>query len=107
MDHSEVNSYLNSFVNFESQLHKLGPEDFDLNRIKKFLELAGNPAQHLKIIHVAGTKGKGSTCSFLASIVQQAGYAVGLYTSRHLHRVNERIRILNTENIRSKENFKG
>ena len=70
--------YLNSFTNFESQLHKLRPEDFHLNRIQKFLDLAGNPSQHLKIVHVAGTKGKGSTCAFLASILQEAGYKVGL-----------------------------
>jgi dihydrofolate synthase/folylpolyglutamate synthase len=94
MNPSQVHSYLNSFVNFESQLHKLRPEDFNLNRIQKFLDLAGDPAKHLKIIHVAGTKGKGSTCAFLASILQKAGYKVGLYTSPHLHRVNERIRVL-------------
>ncbi|MBF0570885.1 MAG: bifunctional folylpolyglutamate synthase/dihydrofolate synthase [Candidatus Omnitrophica bacterium] len=107
MNSSEVHTYLNSFTNFESQLHKLLPEDFNLNRIQKFLDLAGNPAKNLKIIHVAGTKGKGSTCAFLASILQEAGFKVGLYTSPHLHRVNERIRILNTENIRSKDNFSG
>ena len=107
MDHSEVNSYLDSFVNFESQLHKLRPEDFNLKRIQKFLDLAGNPAQHLKIVHIAGTKGKGSTCAFLAGILQEAGYTVGLYTSPHLHKVNERIRILNTGNLRSKDDFSG
>ena len=94
MNPTEVHSYLNSFVNFESQLHKLGPEDFHLDRIQKFLDLAGNPARDLKIIHVAGTKGKGSTCAFLAFILQAAGYKVGLYTSPHLYKVNERIRIL-------------
>jgi len=107
MDYTEINSYLNSFVNFESQLHKLGPGDFNLNRVQKFLDLAGNPAGNLKIIHVAGTKGKGSTCAFLAGILQEAGYKVGLYTSPHLHKVNERIRILSADNVRSKDNFSG
>jgi dihydrofolate synthase/folylpolyglutamate synthase len=107
MNPSEVHSYLNSFVNFESQLHQLRPEDFNLNRIQKFLDLAGNAAGNSKIIHVAGTKGKGSTCAFLAGILQEAGYKVGLYTSPHLHRVNERIRILNADNIHSKDNFSG
>ena len=102
-----ISTYLNSFVNFESQLHKLRAEDFNLNRIQKFLDLAGDPARNLKIIHVAGTKGKGSTCAFLAGILQEAGYKVGLYTSPHLHRVNERIRILNKDNILSKDNFSG
>ena len=107
MNPSEVHSYLNSFVNFESQLHQLRPEDFNLNRIQKFLDLAGHPAVNLKVIHVAGTKGKGSTCAFLAGILQEAGYKVGLYTSPHLHRVNERIRILNGNNIHSRDNFSG
>jgi len=99
--------YLNSFVNFESQLHKLRAEDFHLARIHKFLDLCGNPQKNLRIIHVAGTKGKGSTCAFLASILQEAGYTVGLYTSPHLHKVNERIRILNTDNRRAKDSFSG
>ena len=107
MDSSEVHSYLNSFNNFESQLHQLCPEDFYLNRINHFLELLGNATQDLKVIHVAGTKGKGSSCAFLASILHEAGYQVGLYTSPHLHRVNERIRILNKDNLRSKDKFKG
>lgn len=107
MNQVSVHSYLNSFVNFESQLHQLGAEDFTLNRIQKFLDLAGNPNKNLKIIHVAGTKGKGSTCAFLASILQEAGYKVGLYTSPHLHKVNERIRILGRDNIRSKDDFSG
>ena len=107
MNSSEVHAYLNSFNNFESQLHQLSSEDFNLNRIQEFLELAGKPAQNLKIIHVAGTNGKGSTCAFLAGILQEAGYSVGLYTSPHLHRVNERIRILNRENLSSQEIFPG
>ena len=107
MNPSEVHPYLNSFLNFESLLQKLRPEDFHLHRIQKFLDLAGNPAKNLKIVHVAGTKGKGSTCAFLAGILQEAGYTVGLYTSPHLHKVNERIRILNSDNLHSKEEFSG
>ena len=107
MDHSEINAYLDSFVNFESLLHKLRPEDFSLTRIEKFLELEGNPAHHLSIIHVAGTKGKGSTCAILGSILQEAGISVGLYTYPHLHRVNERVRILNSENLQSQDPFSG
>ena len=107
MDSSKVNSYLDTFVNFESQLHKLRPEDFYLNRIYHFLELLGNPTKGLKIVHVAGTKGKGSSCAFIASILHEAGYKVGLYTSPHLHKVNERIRVLTPENLTSKDRFKG
>jgi dihydrofolate synthase/folylpolyglutamate synthase len=107
MNPPEIHAYLNSFVNFESLLHRLRPEDFYLERIEKFLDLAGHPARNLKIVHVAGTKGKGSTCAFLAGILRESGYKVGLYTSPHLHRVNERIRILTPENARSKDDFSG
>lgn len=58
----------------------------------------GNPEQHLKCIHVAGTNGKGSTSHLLASVLQEAGYCVGLYTSPHLKDYRERITI-NGENI--------
>ena len=64
----------------------------------KLLELLGNPQDGLKIIHVAGTNGKGSTCSFITSILKEAGYKVGLYTSPFLETFTERIRI-NGENI--------
>ena len=59
----------------------------------KALALLGNPQDRLKVIHVAGTNGKGSTCAMLASVLQAAGYRTGLYTSPHLVRFNERIRI--------------
>jgi dihydrofolate synthase/folylpolyglutamate synthase len=53
----------------------------------------GNPEKHIKTIHVAGTNGKGSTSSMLASVLQEAGYKVGLYTSPHLKDFRERIKI--------------
>jgi dihydrofolate synthase / folylpolyglutamate synthase len=53
----------------------------------------GNPEQHLKCIHVAGTNGKGSTSHLLASVLQESGYKVGLYTSPHLKDFRERIQI--------------
>lgn len=56
-----------------------------------------NPEKNLKCIHVAGTNGKGSTSHFLAAILQEAGYLVGLYTSPHLRDFRERIKINNVE----------
>jgi dihydrofolate synthase/folylpolyglutamate synthase len=64
-----------------------------LDRIKVLLERLGNPHQKFKSIHVAGTNGKGSTCAMLASILKEAGYKVGLYTSPHLFDYRERIKI--------------
>ncbi len=66
-----------------------------LARIKLFVEYLNNPQAKLKIIHVAGTNGKGSTCAMLFSILQALGFRVGLFTSPHLLKFNERIRINN------------
>ncbi|MBQ8512260.1 MAG: bifunctional folylpolyglutamate synthase/dihydrofolate synthase [Clostridia bacterium] len=62
-----------------------------LERISVLCELLGHPEKQLKFIHVAGTNGKGSTCRMLSSILEKAGYRVGLYTSPFIERFNERI----------------
>ncbi|TAE68058.1 MAG: bifunctional folylpolyglutamate synthase/dihydrofolate synthase [Bacteroidetes bacterium] len=64
-----------------------------LDNILLLSDFLGNPHQNLTCIHVAGTNGKGSTCHTLASILQEAGYKVGLFTSPHLKNFTERIRI--------------
>lgn len=64
-----------------------------LDRIKGLLERLGNPHEKLKIIHIGGTNGKGSTAAILQSILKMAGYRVGMFTSPHLHDYRERIRI--------------
>ena len=64
-----------------------------LDRIKGFCQRLGNPQDQLDIIHVGGTNGKGSTAHFIASVLQEAGYRVGLYTSPHLVDFRERIKI--------------
>ncbi len=102
-----AHEYLNSFTNYEVNLHKLKGGEFDLSRINELLDILGHPQKDLKIIHVAGTKGKGSTCVFLANILAAAGCRVGLYTSPHLHRVNERIRVLDQKTLESADDFPG
>ncbi len=62
-----------------------------LERMTSLLELLGNPHEDLKVIHVAGTNGKGSTCRYMYSVLQEAGYKTGLYTSPFLEKFNERI----------------
>jgi dihydrofolate synthase/folylpolyglutamate synthase len=62
--------------------------------MRRLLRLLGNPHQCLRAVHIAGSKGKGSTCVFAANILKEAGFSVGLYTSPHLMDVRERIRIL-------------
>lgn len=85
-------------MNIQDALNKIfSMHQFDiklgLDRIIKLLELIGNPHSNLKYIHIAGSNGKGSTASFITSILMEAGYKVGLYTSPHFVRFNERIRI--------------
>lgn len=64
-----------------------------LENIQKLLTHIGNPEKKLKAFHIAGSNGKGSTSSFLASMLMESGYKTGLYTSPHLVKFNERIRI--------------
>ena len=62
-----------------------------LERIEELLARMGNPERGLKYVHVAGTNGKGSTCSFIDAALREAGYHVGLFTSPHLIDFKERI----------------
>ena len=85
MTYQECVDYILSIPLFAS---KLGTDN-----LLKILDVMGHPENSYQIIHVAGTNGKGSTCSFLASILECAGYKVGLFTSPHLVKINERISV--------------
>ncbi len=85
MNYKEAISYLLEIEHFGT---KLG-----LANVTRLLEKLGNPHNGLKVIHITGTNGKGSVCSMIASILQKAGYKVGLYTSPHLRKLNERFQI--------------
>lgn len=76
-----------------------------LERIQALLKLFDNPQDKIKIIHVAGTNGKGSFCSIVSSILQSAGYQTGLFTSPHLVKYTERIKI-NSFPISDKDFYK-
>lgn len=60
---------------------------------RAYLDFLGNPDENMKIIHVAGTNGKGSVCSYISSILMKAGYSVGMFTSPHLVKITERFQI--------------
>ncbi|MFA5687864.1 MAG: folylpolyglutamate synthase/dihydrofolate synthase family protein [Kiritimatiellales bacterium] len=68
-----------------------------LDVISELLRQLGNPHENLKIIHVAGTNGKGSVCAMIESVLRASGFKTGLYTSPHLFRFNERFRIAGKE----------
>ena len=73
-----------------------------LDRMEKLLKLIGNPEKKLKFIHIAGTNGKGSTAAMLASVLTEAGYKTGLFTSPYIHSFHERIKV-NGKNIPEEE----
>lgn len=72
--------------------------NFGLQRTEKILELMGNPHKQLKLVHIAGTNGKGSTTSMLSQILIESGYKTGMFTSPYIEEFQERIQI-NNENI--------
>jgi len=86
--------YLNSLVDF-SFIPNLdhAHTKFDLKRIIDLLELMGNPQSAFPIIHIAGTKGKGSTAAIMESVLRKAGYKVGLFTSPYLFDFCEQIQV--------------
>ncbi len=86
--------YIYNFVDF-SRTHQddLKAENFDLDRMRSFLDRLGNPQEDYRSLHVAGSKGKGSVSAFCSSVLVEAGYKTGLYTSPHLKDFEERIQI--------------
>jgi len=68
-----------------------------LSRTKAMLDDLGNPQNSFKAVHIAGTNGKGSTCTIIASVLQESGYKVGLYTSPELICFNDRIKVNSVE----------
>ena len=101
----EAQQYIASFINFEQRLPSYNLSSFKLERVQYLLGLLGDPQNQLKIIHVAGSKGKGSTCAMTASVLCKAGYKVGLYTSPHLNNYRERIRVLDGSSLRKGDDF--
>jgi dihydrofolate synthase / folylpolyglutamate synthase len=84
--------YMQETLDYLYNLTRFGMKP-GLEIVVPLLEFLGNPQGAFKSIHVAGTNGKGSTCAFISSILREAGYKVGVYTSPHLVNFNERIRI--------------
>lgn len=92
MTYSETIEYLFSQLPMYQRQGKAAYKA-DLSNTLALCAMLGNPEKKFKSIHIAGTNGKGSTSHFIASILQEAGYRIGLYTSPHLKDFRERIRI--------------
>jgi dihydrofolate synthase / folylpolyglutamate synthase len=84
--------YLYSFTDYEKRgFAAYAPEFYNLDRMRRFLALLGDPQDAFAALHIAGTKGKGSTAALAESILRAAGLKTGLYTSPHLHTFRERM----------------
>jgi dihydrofolate synthase / folylpolyglutamate synthase len=102
--YSKVLRYLGTLNDYERlRIVRYNNETFNLDRMRSLLRKLGNPQTRFRTVHVAGTKGKGSTCAMVAGMLSACGYKVGLYTSPHLVDLRERIQI-NGEMI-SKNDF--
>ena len=89
---SQSMEYLKRFTNYERMRTFTHSRDaLDLDRIRVVLDKLGNPHEKVPIFHVAGTKGKGSTCAILSSLLQSAGYRVGVFSQPHLISIHERL----------------
>jgi dihydrofolate synthase / folylpolyglutamate synthase len=92
----EALAYLDQFINYErAQPQRYAPETLSLDRVNHLLDRLGRPDRAYRSIHIAGTKGKGSTAAMIESCLRAAGYRTGFYTSPHLHTFRERMRVNN------------
>jgi len=94
MTYAEALRYLYSLTDYsQPPAIAYASANYNLDRLRRLLELLGQPQDRFRAVQVAGTKGKGSTAAMLAAILSAAGLRAGLYTSPHLHTFRERIRL--------------
>ena len=87
-------TFIYSYTDYEKRgFATYAPEFYDLDRVRSLLAMLRNPHERFRIVHVAGTKGKGSTAAMTESILRRAGYRTGLFTSPHLHTFRERMQV--------------
>jgi dihydrofolate synthase / folylpolyglutamate synthase len=86
--------FLFSQTDYEQMLRvRYNRDTFSLDRMRNLMKALGDPQKEIRTVHIAGTKGKGSTCTMLAGMLQACGHKVGLYTSPHIMDVRERIQV--------------
>ncbi len=101
--YQEALDYLYSYIDYSlTRSDRYSPERFNLERMVQLMDALGNPQNQYPILHVAGTKGKGSVCALCAGALQASGRRVGLYTSPHGNEFTERIQI-NRQEIRPED----
>ncbi|WJX16610.1 dihydrofolate synthase [Trifolium repens] len=96
LEMKDLLDYIDSLKNHEKSGVPTGAgtdshDGFDLGRMRRLMDRFGNPHSKFKAVHIAGTKGKGSTAAFISNILRTEGYSVGCYTSPHIQTIRERI----------------
>jgi len=91
MTYDDAVAFWYARINFE--VRSAEPNDLKLERMRALLRLLGDPHDRLRIVHITGTKGKGSTAAMIAAVARASGYRVGLFTSPHLVHVEERFQV--------------
>src|SRR5438874_2777655 len=91
MTYDEAIAFWYGRINYEVRAAE--PADLKLERMHALLRRLGDPHDRVRLVHVTGTKGKGSTSAMLAAVLRAAGYRVGLFTSPHLSDVRERVQV--------------
>jgi dihydrofolate synthase/folylpolyglutamate synthase len=92
MTYRQAIEYLHGLTDYEKRrIERYTPETLDLSRVERMMTALGDPHRDYRAVHIAGTKGKGSTAAMVESVLRAAGYRTGLYTSPHLHTFRERI----------------
>jgi dihydrofolate synthase/folylpolyglutamate synthase len=102
-NYRQATAYLFEKTDYEKEEHvRYNVTTFSLDRMRNLLSLLGDPHAKINTVHIAGTKGKGSTATMLAKMLESNGYTVGLYTSPHLVHLHERI-VVNSQMISEAE----
>ncbi len=97
MNYRQALRYMYSLTDYEKRgFAAYAPEFYSLDRVHRLLALLGDPQCSFQSVHIAGTKGKGSTAAMVESVLRAGGHRTGLYTSPHLHTFRERIQVCGT-----------
>ncbi|MBI4334752.1 MAG: bifunctional folylpolyglutamate synthase/dihydrofolate synthase [Chloroflexi bacterium] len=105
MDYKQAVDYVLGLTDYEKVPAAYTPENYDLKRMETLLDRLGNPHLAAKSIHIAGTKGKGSTAAMMASALSSSGFVTGLFTSPHLLSIRERFKV--DDNFITEDEFTG
>lgn len=94
-DYQQAIDWIYGLINFERRVGR--SRDFRVDRTLRLLDAVGNPHESIPAVHIAGTKGKGSTASMIAPVLIRAGHTTGLFTSPHITRFEERLQVDGTQ----------